>query len=236
MTPKPDINAFLAGLSSTPEPEPKPRASKEPPRPPEPPSKTAAEDSGLVLRDMHVTTWQRKRIIMNEPGIENAIAQIKTLPEPEHTYHSIMGGDFHGFDMVPTIQRLAGHPLRGLHIATLGFNQRNNLQLCRMMDEGLVEGPVTIVASTYFGQADPKVFSAAKQELESRGSRLASTRNHAKIIAAETGPPDNPAFIVIETSANLRSCNALEQFSIANSEPLYRFHCRWIDEIASQNY
>jgi hypothetical protein len=31
-----------------------------------------------------------------------------------------------------------------------------------------------------------------------------------------------------ETSANLRSCNNLEQFSLTNSRPLFNFHKSWI--------
>lgn len=237
MTPGDDINAFLASLG-----QPEPPAPKEPAAPKgkgqHKTSKATSEmeklpppgeASGLNTQTLGVTTWQKKRILMNEPGIENAIAQINRLPEPESTFHSIMGGDFHGFDMIPTIQRLSGKPLAGLRIATLGFNQKNNLQLCQMMDTGLIDGPVTILASMYFAQSDPRVFAAAKQELETRGSLLVSSRNHAKIIACQTGDD----FIVIETSANLRSCNSLEQFTIANSEPLYRFHTGWIDQIAA---
>lgn len=233
-----DIAAILAALNQTSAPEPaEPKgkgqhksnvASSEKPKLPPP-----GEASGIDTRTLGITTWQKKRILMNEPGIENAIAQIETLPEPESTFHSIMGGDFHGFDMIPTIQRLAGKPLRGLRIATLGFNQKNNLQLCRMMDEGLIEGPVTVLASMFFAQSDPRVFAAAKAELEARGSILASTRNHAKIIATETEAAGKPAWIVIETSANLRSCNSLEHFSIANSQPLYWFHRGWIEQIAA---
>lgn len=228
-----DVANFLAGLNNQPPPPPEPKrgkggknqtATSEKPKLPPP-----GEASGLDTQNLSVRTWQKKRILMNEPGIENAIAQIKELPQPEWSFHSIMGGDFHGFDMIPTIQRLAGKPLQDLRIATLGFNQRNNLQLCRMIDEGLVTGPVTIVASMYFAQSDPRVFAAAKAELEARGSTLANTRNHAKIIACQAGDD----FYVIETSANLRSCNSLEQFTIANSEPLYRFHRQWIEAIAN---
>lgn len=199
--------------------------SEKPPLPP------PGEAEGVDTHQLTVTTWAKKRIFLNEPGIENAISQIRSLPGPEETLHSLMGGDFHGFDFIPTIQRLADAPLRGLHIATLGFNQKNNLQLCRMMDEGQIEGPVTVLASMYFAQSDPNVFAKARDELEARGSRLASSRNHAKIIAAQAGD----AFIVVETSANLRSCNSLEQFTVTNSEPLYRFHTGWIDRITANH-
>lgn len=226
-----DINDFLNSLNQAPQPpaptgpgkhrtsKPNTETGKQPP---------PGEASGINTRNLGITTWAKKRILMNEPGIENAIAQIKALPEPEQSFHSIMGGDFHGFDMIPTIQRLSEGTIKNLRIATLGFNQKNNLQLCRMIDEEQIAGPVVILASMYFAQSDPRVFSQAKAEIEARGGTMASSRNHAKIIACETAK----GFIVIETSANLRSCNSLEHFTITNSEPLYHFHRGWIEQIA----
>lgn len=232
----PEADPFLEKLKAKPAPEPTAaksrvtaakKAAKEKRKPP-------GEEAGLDTQSLTVTTWEKKRIFYNNPGIEACMRQLIDLPEPESTIHGIMGGDYHGFDFIPTLQRIANSPLTDLRVATLGFNQKNNLQLCRMIDEGKIAGPVTMVASMYFAQNDPQVFSKAKAELEQRGSTLANTRNHAKIIAClidrEDGAQDA---IVVETSANLRSCNSLEHFTIANSRPLYDFHKAWIDDVAS---
>jgi len=240
--PKPDLADFMAAFQATPTPAETPAPSNRPKnhanrkqaelnavaevekmKPP-------GEAEGLNTGAMECRTWEKKRIFLNEPGIANAIAQIKRLPEPSESFHSIMGGDFHGFDIVPTIQRLAGIPLVDLRIATYSFSQKNILQLCKMIDTGLVLGPVTIVTSLFFAKTDGNVFAKAVAEVVARGGKLAITRNHAKVIACRTGDD----FIVCETSANLRSCLSLEQFTLTNSRDLYWFHRTWIEHIADR--
>lgn len=245
---KPDINAFLASLAAPPPPTAATPEGKQSNRPRNHANAKQeeldrvreveamakpGEAEGLNTATLSVRTWEKKRIMLNEPGIACAVTQITRLPEPGETFHSIMGGDFHGFDLIPAMQRIAGQPLTGLRIATYSFSQKNILQLCKMIDTGLVTGPVTLVVSIFFAKTDPNVFAKAQQEIASRGGTLAITRNHAKVIAARLG--DAGEFIVCETSANLRSCLSLEQFTITGSRELYEFHRAWIEHIATNN-
>ncbi len=238
MTDPLDINAFLQGLGAPPAPADQPRQSAASRKQQEREAvaeiekrKAPGEDSGLNTGAMQCRTWEKKRIILNEPGIRNAVGQIERLPEPGESFHSIMGGDFHGFDIIPAMQRLAGAPLAELRIATYSFSLKNILQMAKMIDTGLIAEAPTIVVSVFFAKTDGNVFAKCKEEIESRGGRLAITRNHAKVIAARIQGTDN--YLVNETSANLRSCLSLEQFTITNSKPLYRFHRQWIEHIAS---
>ncbi len=239
-----DINEFLRSLNQTPEPTDQAAGSKRPKSHQQKQAdelanvreveamKPPGEASGLNTGSMECRTWEKKRIMLNEPGIANAVAQIKALPEPGWSYHSIMGGDFHGFDIVPSIQRLAGQPLNDLRIATYSFSLKNILQLCKMIDTGLIAGsPVELVVSLFFAKTDGNVFSKCKAVIEARGGKLAVTRNHAKVIGCQIGNTDD--FIVCETSANLRSCLSLEQFTLVNSRELYQFHRQWIEQIAA---
>jgi hypothetical protein len=88
---------------------------------------------------------------------------------------------------------------------------------------GQVEKAV-ILCSDYFKNADRSVYLYTEKEIARRGGSVTSARNHSKIILART---DAGSFAV-ESSANLRSCNNLEQFALTNSRGLYDFHARWI--------
>lgn len=178
------------------------------------------------------TTFLRNvsKIEMNEAGIGLGMGQIKRLPKPGQSLHCIMGGTYHGFDVIPIIQRLAERRIRSLTIATLGFSKRNTAQLALMVDEGRITGRVDILCSEYFAKADAVIYTAAREAVMSfpRGGRLEMTRNHAKIILADCGKNHR---YVVESSANLRSCVSLEQFQINNDAGLFAFHRRWIKEM-----
>lgn len=155
-----------------------------------------------------------------------AIAQIVSLPDVEESVHCVMGGEYDGFDIVIAIQALAAAPVEHLRIATLGFNRYNINQLCAMLDAGLIL-KVDLVCSEYFASADPADFNGSRDELVNRGQRLIAVRNHAKILLFAIGS----ARYVVESSANLRSCNNLEQFVITQSVALYDFHAAWIERV-----
>lgn len=230
-----DPNKFLEDLARQPAPEKKPKD-------PEPAKKgyRAREEEKAKIRSSwkpqdHAVDAKKlalrtelKRVVFNESGITEAIDQIARLPEPGEAIHMIMGGHFNGFDILPAVSRMAKAPIRDLHIATLGFNIGNNRQLCQMIDDGLIQGRTTLIASEVFAKMDGRVFAEAKENLESRGGRLANTRNHAKIIACRIGE----AYLVTEGSGNLRSCSALEQLTIMNSQPVHDFHVAWINQVA----
>ena len=79
----------------------------------------------------------------------------------------------------------------------------------------------------YFAASDAQTYLYARQELTSRGARIAATRNHSKIILLAIGSDR----YVVESSANLRSCNNVEQFTLTHSPALYDFHRAWIERI-----
>lgn len=161
--------------------------------------------------------------------IENAVRFIDRLPEQDETIHAVMGGDFDGWSLIPAIRRLSGEPITELIVCTLGFNAANNQHLCRMIDSGDVER-VTVLCSVYFKAADADTFNAARERLEQRGQRLFSARNHAKVILAETAG----AHYCVESSANLRSCRNVEQFTLTQSKAVFDFHKTWIERLTTE--
>ena len=187
---------------------------------------TASDELGLAAGARRCVVPVRKRVVFDFARVENAARQIKRLPTRHESIHCLMGGDYNGSDIVPAIQSLAGEPIDELHIATLGFNKTNTAQLCGMFDDQVIYR-LTIVCSDYFRQTSGDTYTFAEAELAARGQRIVATRNHAKLLLFRIGK----ARYVVESSANLRSCNNLEQFTLCRSDVLYRHHRTWLEAV-----
>lgn len=172
-----------------------------------------------------IVTKAKARRFYDLSRVPNAAALLGDLPRAGETVHAIMAGDFHAWDLVPAICRMMGEPV-DLTLATLGFNLANNGNLCDMIDAGTVRR-VTVLCSHFFAKADPHVYEIAKEKLEARGQRILATRNHAKLLLFAAGR----RFYVVEGSANLRSCNNLEQIAVTCDRRLYEFHKGWIERL-----
>lgn len=220
------------GLPPEPEPAPQDKGGVAVPRagkmkqPPKDPPKTAREETGVKTQE---TVWRRKpaaRSYINAVGVGKCCEQFQRLPGPGESIHVLMGGDYHGFDIIPMLTELGG-TIETLHIATLSFSKGNTLALCELIDSGRVKA-CHLLASHMFSQKDPEIYGGCCAELRSRGQTIGMTRNHAKIVAAHIVEGPAPGFYVFEGSANLRSCLSLEQLCLSNDEGLYGFHVAWI--------
>lgn len=213
-----DIGDALAGMLEAP-------AEARTPAATEKPKISAAEATGLTA-PRRVKLKTAASYFYDLSTSRRAIAQIEALPGDGESIHGIMGGDFHGFDLVVAIQELAAEPIGKLTLTTLGFNRHNVAKLCQMIDAGKV-GSADILCSEYFSQSDASTFGFAERELTARGSRILACRNHSKIALFSAGA----RFFTLESSANLRSCNNLEQFALTQSRALHDFHAGWIGNL-----
>lgn len=169
-----------------------------------------------------------KHTTQHSLDIANAARSLERLPNENETIHAIMRGNFHGWDLVPATMRLAGCGLAGLYVATLGFNAKNTAELLGFIDAGKVRF-VRFLCSCYFKDASPKEFEQLRAGLLERGLNIIAARTHAKVLAMKT---ENEQYIVVESSANLRSCRNIEQFAMTNSRELFDFHAAWMNEVA----
>ena len=209
----PNIGALVESLGDPPDQSAKPTDKKR-----------AGEAAGIDgLEHLHREPPKR-RLFYDLATARRATAALGRLPDPEESFHCLMGGDYHGFDLIIAVRELAGEVIEELHVATLGFNRHNMAHLCSMLDARDV-GRAHVLCSEYFAGADFETFGYAKHELGRRGLRCVASRNHAKVLLFAIGPRR----FVIESSANLRSCNNLEQFALCQSPPLYEFHRAWIE-------
>jgi hypothetical protein len=173
-----------------------------------------------------LTRRDRKRELLDATAAANAVKELDRLPNAGESLHCIMRGNFHFWSIVPAVAAMASPAsIDTLHIATLGTNHANTASLCRLIDGGRVRS-VSFLASCYFRDASSSVWGVLKEELTKRKQRCAAVRNHAKILAFKL--TDGRA-LSVEGSANMRSCNNLEQFAMIADEDLRAFHARWID-------
>jgi hypothetical protein len=141
-----------------------------------------------------------------------------------------MTGAFDSFDLIPAMLAHARPAMiEDLHLATLGFNHANAGRLLEMMDAGAIR-KCTMLTSAFY-EADPKEAETCYRlavELPARGGWYCATRCHAKIIAARF--TDGRCY-VIESSANLRTCHNIEQFTITQDRDLLHFHRAWMEGV-----
>ncbi len=185
---------------------------------------------GLDGERKHVRTASGRRHL-DMLSIANAAKCLDTLPLEGQTYHIVMAGNFAGWDFVPAVLRLAvPATIRELNVATLGFNSRNAAELIALLDAGQVER-CTFIASVYYKSNEPQVWDGLTTALTTRGQRILAARCHAKILLMQL---TDGRHIVIESSANLRSCRNIEQCTITHDADLLRFHRAWMMQLLSK--
>lgn len=192
-------------------------------------------DESQVARDVRVELDDDRRhertggqrSYLNALAVSNAAKLLDKLPAAGESLHCVMKGNFSAWDLVPAVLDLAGCKCQGLYVATLGFNQKVTAELLDLLDRGAV-GEVAFVCSCYFRSTGGNLFEELHQGLTARGQRCVAIRSHAKLILFAM---DDGRRFVIESSANLRSCRNIEQFTLTHATDLHDFHRTWLDHV-----
>ncbi len=192
-------------------------------------SSSARDNVATLTRDATFTRKAERRQHLNGLRVANVVKQLTRLPEPGESIHGIARGNFDMFDLIPAVAELGGTIAR-LDVATLGFNQANAERLIAMLDAGNV-GAVTFICSHYYRSIEADVFGFLHGELKARGHRCVAIRCHAKLLLFELA---DGRCLVNESSANLRSCRNLEQFTLTHDRPLLEFHRGWMAEVIAE--
>lgn len=170
----------------------------------------------------------RKVVTFDARKVKCAADTIRTMPARGESIHVIVGQSFAGFDLLPSFLDLTGAKrFDQLYMTTLGFSRDNLAQLELMIDAGKITAKnLRILCGDFFRRADSGIWDVGKLLAKERGFTFKSYRNHTKLILASIAGKR----YVVESSANLRSCQNIEQFTITQSPELFAFHSEWIDE------
>lgn len=161
-----------------------------------------------------------------------AAAELVTrLPTRDETIHFLMDGNFRLADVIPVIQSHIGQPV-ALTICTLGLNDDTTDALAAMLRDGRL-ARLRLAFSSYFRASDPDTAQHAVEALTKAGAIVACERLHAKLQLYQ--PTKGRDRYVLETSANLRSCQCVEIAAITNSAGLFRWHDGWLTEFFTRN-
>jgi hypothetical protein len=165
--------------------------------------------------------------------VEQAAAFIGALPVAGEDLHVVTSPveSFGTWHLVGAFLQLAAPAtISSLTAASLGFSSDNMADLFARLDSGEI-GAATVLLSTYFQQLDKELFGNLVGGMKSRGQRCVAARSHAKVLVARF---TDGRVVTVESSANLRGCNATEQALIASDPDLATFHETWIHELVDR--
>ncbi|NBV22239.1 MAG: hypothetical protein EB141_04940 [Verrucomicrobia bacterium] len=161
--------------------------------------------------------------------VKTACDALQTMPMDQESVHIVVSQSFAGFDLIPAFLKLTGAAsYQRLYLTTLGFSRDNLAQIEVMIRAGQIPPPkLRILCGDFFRRADSGLWDIGALLAKEHGFTFKSYRNHTKLILAEIVGK----YYVVESSANLRSCQNVELFTITQSKPLFQFHAGWIDEV-----
>jgi hypothetical protein len=178
--------------------------------------------------DRKLSTHGARRTFKDARQIGAAEEAIDHIPDPDEEFRLVIGGRFALYNVVLACLTRAASPIDTLVIATLGFSKRNVDGLCDLIDTGQA-GRLDLLCSHYFKGTSRVSYDYAAQAFTSRPqARFLSIRTHAKILAMRFR---DGRTVTVESSANLRSCENIEQMILSGSPDVFDFHRRWIGSL-----
>jgi hypothetical protein len=116
-----------------------------------------------------------------------------------------------------------------LILSTLSMSRNNIDSLKTLMLKGYVDNLDLIVSNFFYAHERTKLIKYIHHELDfDNRFQLAVVRSHTKTLLAKT---DGGKHLVINGSANLRSSNNIETFTIEDCKATYDFHLGYSDKI-----
>lgn len=163
-----------------------------------------------------------RKALVKPQNAADLVAQVADLREGDRL-HAITPGHYIFGDLL--MQLADHHRPEVMHVVTLSLSTANVEALAARLDAGVI-GELRFLVSNYFASTNKEIHAALSAAAEARAERwkLAIVRTHAKIALLA------PA-LVIETSANLRSSQNIEQITAVADRELYEFHRAWMDPL-----
>jgi DNA-binding TFAR19-related protein (PDSD5 family) len=162
----------------------------------------------------------RKALVKPENAAE-LVRQIADLEEGDRL-HAVLPGNFVFAEILTQLaERMKPQTVT---IATLSLSKANVDALAAALDAKHI-GQLEFLISDYFGATNKAIMAHMEQAAQNRRWRIGTKRTHAKIATLDTN------HLVIETSANLRSSQNVEQLSVFRDRELHDFHTRWITDL-----
>lgn len=135
-----------------------------------------------------------------------------------------------GFASINFIDLIAKREvIKDLFVSSLAVGQKQILHLDKLKEQGKIHNARFLLGGLFKQRGlDVKYnyFNVFDDVCKKNGWRYETLRNHSKIILMRTAKN----FYVIETSSNLNSNPAIEQFSLENDKDLYDWYNNFFSE------
>lgn len=190
-----------------------------------PASPFEVEDASITRRTfdaINARARAARRALVKPQNAARLVGEIAGL-EAGDRLHAITPGHYVFGDLLTQlVDRLRPDEL---HVVTLSLSIANVDAVAGLLD-GCKVGRVAFMVSNYFASTNKEIHAHLIARAAERAERwkVAVTRTHAKI--AMVSPR-----LVIETSANLRSSQNIEQITALADAELYAFHRAWMDPL-----
>jgi len=170
----------------------------------------------------------RRRALVKPENAEEILARLPL--QSDRALHVITPGNFIFCDLITAVA--TRFKTARIFIATLSFSKKNAEALCSLISTGKVRG-IKMLTSNYFAKMNAEIlqhFTTCADK--SGGIQIGIARTHAKVTAFEFADGKR---LTIETSANLRSSDNIEQVSFFADVPTFNFHAEWIQQVINEN-
>jgi len=162
-----------------------------------------------------------RRALVKPEHAGELVRQIADLEEGDRL-HAVLPGNFVFAEILTQLaERMKPESVT---LATLSLSKQNVDALAAALDAGHI-GRINFLISEYFAATNKAIMQHMEQAAQNRRWRIGTKRTHAKIATLDTN------HLVIETSANLRSSQNVEQLSVFRDRALHDFHAGWIAEL-----
>lgn len=157
---------------------------------------------------------------------------IGTLDKDGQRVFAVVDGSFIFGDFIEAY--LVTHNLlaKRMVISTLSMSQENVDSLKNLLTGDYLEQLDIVVSDYFYSHERHSLIKYMYEHLDINDSfQLAVCRTHTKITLIQT---ECGKWLTIHGSANLRSSDNIEMFSIENNKDLYDFNLEWHDEIINK--
>jgi hypothetical protein len=169
--------------------------------------------------------FRGKSLVRRSAMLRDAREAVDALPGPGEALHVVTTGLSDLMVLIVALIDLRPAPCRRLRLATLAFAARNLAEMLNLLERGKV-GEITLLASCFHEAHNKALWAEARREFATSGkARIAAAHNHCKVCCLEW----DDSVLVMEGSANVRTCHAWDNLCLINDKSLHDFHAKWID-------
>ena len=151
---------------------------------------------------------------------------VAPLPRPGHVVSGLLGAGCGRLDsFIPCFAELLGVPFT-LDACTLAVSAAAIDEMARLLEAGKITR-IRLLLSKFFESRSLKECGYVVDRMTRLGQATAIGQSHAKLFLIQ--PEGRGDRYVCESSANLRSCSCVEQFSLSNDAELFQFYTAFLE-------